>query len=146
MKPVFKFLPIIVFLVVSFSACKKYSEQTFVFTPSAPPYIAINDTTSQELAQGDTLSFDVVVRTALQQPVTVTYTIKGGFSLSGTYTLARNTVLGTIQVPIPAGTVPIGLTSVSGTLNLTTATTTSGLITVGRMSPASETFTVTVNQ
>jgi hypothetical protein len=137
---------VVLFSVVLFSGCKKYDEQTFDFSTSAPPYVALKTYTTKTVTQGGNLSFTVVVRTALQQPVTITYAITGGFSLSGTYTLARNTVEGIVTVPIPAGTIPAGSTSVSGTLNLTTATTTAGSITVGRISPTNEKFTVKVNQ
>lgn len=146
MKLNIKCLPILLLSMVLFSACKKYNEQDFDFKTSTQPYVAINDYSSQEVAQGDTLRFDVVVRTALQQSVIITYAIKGGFSLTGTYTLPRNTVEGTVVVPIPAGTVPMGSTSVDGTLNLTGATISGGSISVGRISPDTEKFSVTVTQ
>ena len=145
MKLIFKLLPVFVFSVVLLSGCKKYEEQAFDFSTSAPPYVALKTYTAKTVMEGSNLTFVVLVRTALQQPVTISYAITGGFTLAGTYTLPRNTLEGTVTVAIPAGTIPTGATSVNGTLNLTAATTTGGQITVGRIDPSNEKFSVTVN-
>lgn len=144
MKLIYKLLPVVLFSLLLFSGCKKYNEQTFDFSTSASPYLALKTYTAQTVSQGSTLSFTVVVRTAIQEPVTVTYQINGDFSLSGTYTLPRNTVEGTATVVIPAGTVPSGSSGVAGTFKLITATSANTKITVGRITPDSEKFSVTV--
>ncbi len=144
MKLIYKLLPVVLFSVVLFSGCKKYNDQTFDFSKSAPPYVELKTYDATTVVQGDTLSFSVVVRTAIQEPVTVAYKITGDFSLSGTYILPKNTLEGTITVAIPPGTVPTGSSEVTGTLKLITATSANTKITVGRISPDSEKFTVTV--
>lgn len=145
MKLIFKLLSVVLLSVALLSGCKKYEEQAFDFSTSTSPYVALKTYTAKTVRQGTNLTFIVLVRTALQQPVTISYAITGGFTLSGTYTLPRNTIEGTVTVPIPAGTVPTGTPSVSGALKLTAATTTGGTITVGRIDPTKETFSVKVN-
>ena len=145
MKLIFKLLSVVLLSVVVLSGCKKYSEQAFDFSTSAPPYVALKTYTDKFVSQGTDLKFVVLVRTALQQPITISYTISGDFSLSGTYILPRNTVEGTVTVAIPPGIVPTGIDSLNGTLKLITATTMGGQITVGRIDPSGEKFSVIVN-
>ena len=144
MKLIYKLLTMVLFSVILCSGCKKYNEQTSDFSTSAPAYIALKTYTAKTVVQGNALSFTVVVRTAIQELLTVTYQITGDFSLSGTYTLPRNTLEGTVFVVIPAGTVPVGSSGVTGTLKLITATSANTKITVGRITPDSEKFSVTV--
>ena len=144
MKLIYKLLPVILFSVVLFSGCKKYNDQTFDFSKSAPPYVELKTYDATTVVQGNMLSFSVVVRTAIQEPVTITYQITGDFSLNGTYILPRNTLEGVVTVAIPAGTVPAGSSEVTGILKLVTATSANTKISVGRISPDSEKFTVTV--
>ncbi|MBC7511465.1 MAG: hypothetical protein H7320_22375 [Ferruginibacter sp.] len=144
MKLIYRLLPVVLFSILLFSGCKKYNEQTFDFSTSAPPYVALKTYTAKTVVQGNMLSFILVVRTAIQEPVTVAYQITGNFTLSGTYTLPRNTLEGTVSVVIPPGTVPVGSSAVTGTLKLITATSPNTKIIVGRITPASEKFSVTV--
>ncbi len=145
MKSIYKYFCLALLLpLLFFTGCKKYDEQTFDFSPPVDPYLALKTYTAKTVIQGNTLSFIVVVRTAIQEPITVAYQISGNFSLSGTYTLPRNTLEGTATVVIPAGTVPVGSSSITGTLKLITATSTNTKITVGRITPDSEKFSVTV--
>ena len=145
MKLIFKLLSVILLSTVVLSGCKKYNEQAFDFSTSAPPYVALKTYADKFVIQGTDLKFVVLVRTALQQPTTISYAITGDFSLSGTYILPRNTVEGIVTVAIPPGIVPIGIDSLNGTLKLITATTMGGQITVGRIDPSSEKFSVIVN-
>ncbi len=146
MKPIYKLLSIVLFSAVLFSGCKKYDEQNFEFSPAVSPYVALKTYASKTVTQGNSFTFIVLVRTAFQEPVTITYAISGGLNLTGTFILPRNTLEGTVTVAIPAGSVPMGSSSVSGTLNLKTASKPSGPISVGRISPDTEKFYVTVTQ
>ena len=145
MKLIFKLLSLVLLSVAVLSGCKKYEEQTLDFSTTAPPYVALKTYTAKTVKQGANLTFVVLVRTALQQPVTITYAISGGLTLSGTFTLPRNTLEGTVTVAIPAGTVPTGVENVSAILKLTAATTTGGQITIGRTDPTKEKFSIKIN-
>jgi len=55
MKLIFKLLSVVLFSVVVLSGCKKYSEQAFDFSTSAPPYVALKTYTDKFVMQGTDL-------------------------------------------------------------------------------------------
>ena len=62
---IFKLLSVVLLSAVILSGCKKYDEQAFDFSTSAPPYIALKTYTDKFVSQGTNLKFVVLVRTAL---------------------------------------------------------------------------------
>jgi hypothetical protein len=127
-------------------SCKKYEEEKPDFSKSQPPYVTLKSTAAKTVKQGAALKFNVLVRTALQEDVTVSYDISGGFTKTGTFIVPRNTTDAPISIDIPAGTVPSGGVSLSGTFKILSATRPGGSLTVGRIDPAKEKFTVKVTE
>ncbi len=98
-----------------FQSCKKeYSPgNNYDFSNSLPPYVAFNKTADVSVAldadhtTAGAAAFTFITRTALQQAITVTYSVTGALTLSNqTAIIARNTTSIAISVPVPANTAP----------------------------------------
>jgi hypothetical protein len=146
MKNISIYLLVMVFAITS---CKKdYQEDTYNFYNSLAPYVELKSKTAITVTEGGSIKITAQMRTALQEPVDVNYTITGGFTNSGTIRINRNTTEGFVTIPVPVGTVPGTQTSTTAEVKLTTAKTTAsnGALTVGRTGTEKEKVAVTIKK
>lgn len=136
--------------LVAFQSCKKaYSPgDNYDFSNSLPPYITIR-TTALTVKQGATATFAFTLRTALQQPVTVVYSVSGAITLvNQTATIARDAVTGNGSFVVPANTIVAPATTATATVTLVSATTADGTkLTIGANNiAADQKFTLNITQ
>lgn len=130
-------------------SCKKAIEgDTFNFDQSLAPYVEISSKTGVKVTEGNSFNVTAVMRTAQVQPVTVTYSITGGTTpVIGIITIPANSVSARSAIPIPAGTVPAGSTTVAAVFRFTKATLPNAdTLTIGRYGAAKEVIAVTVSK
>ncbi|RZA00538.1 MAG: hypothetical protein EOP47_13695 [Sphingobacteriaceae bacterium] len=92
---------------VMFQACDKNSlGDAYENVPNPlPPYVALTSTAGIETSAGETFDVTFVVRTALQQKVTITYGVTGALTLANqTIELPRNALTVKATIAVPEGT------------------------------------------
>jgi len=134
--------------LVAFQSCKKeYSPgNNYDFSNSLPPYITIR-TSALTVKQGNTATFAFTLRTALQQAVTVVYSVSGAITLANqTATIPKNTLTANGSFVVPAGTIVSPATSATATVTLISATAADGTkLTIGANNvAANQKFTLNV--
>nr|WP_121269925.1 hypothetical protein [Pedobacter schmidteae] len=103
-------------------ACeKKGPGDNYDFSNSLPPYVALSSTTALNPVQGTPANVTFLVKTAIQQKVTITYKVEGAINLPNqTVVLDREAY--TVAVSIPtAGTIVAPATTATATLTLVSA-------------------------
>lgn len=123
-----------------FQACeKKGPGDNYDFSDSLPPYVALSSTAAKTIKEGQAGVFSFVMKSSLQQIVTVTYKVEGAVNLSNqTATIARDALTGTASVTIPVGTIVAPATSATATLTLVKAVKADGtILTLGSTNNAS---------
>ena len=136
-------------LIVAFTACKKeYQEDTHNFYNTLPPYVELKSKTTINTKEDSTIRITVQMRTALQEPVDVNYTITGSVNRQGTIRINRNTLESTVTVPVPVGTIPLTQTTGTAEVRLTTAktVTSNSPLTVGRTGTEKEKISVNIRR
>ena len=134
--------------VVFITSCDKESSGTIHdFSNTLPAYVDLTGAGSTvDVAPGDTASVTLVMRNAIQQDVTITYSVSAPVGATDqTFTIPRNLLRGTGKFKIPDDALGTSDT-VTATLNITKAATADGqLLTLGRYNdPASQTITYSI--
>ena len=134
--------------IVAIQSCKKeYSPgNNYDFSNSLAPYINIR-ATALTVKQGNTATFAFTMRTALQQTVTVVYSVTGGVTLANqTATIPRDAVTANGSFVVPANTIVLPATTATATVTLISATTADGTkLTIGQNNvAANQKFTLNV--
>lgn len=130
----------ILLLTFTLTACKKdYQGDTYNFDNSLPPYVTLNSLTAITVTQGTPAAFTFQMRTALQQPVTVTYSIMGAVSLPDQTVVIDRDKLNTVAtVNIPGNVVTSAGDTATATLTLDKAVAADGTnLTIGQNNAAS---------
>jgi hypothetical protein len=123
-----------------FASCDKESSGTINdFSNSLPAYVDLagaQDTL--EVSEGDSVALTFNMRTAIQQAVTITYSVSAPVSLTDqTVVIPRNLLKGTGSFKIPEGVVTDPSGSEYATMTVTKATTADGeSLTLGRYNDA----------
>lgn len=136
-----------VFACLFLQACdKKGPGDNYDFNNSLPPYVALSSTADVTIKQGTSGTFGFVLRTSIQQVVTITYNVTGAVNLTNqTATIARDALTGTATVNIPAGVIVAPANSATATLTVVKATKADGTsLTLGSTNNAA-TQKVTIN-
>lgn len=116
-----KLLYICLLMPLVFQSCKKaYSPgDNYDFSNPLPPYVALKSTAAITVAQGASASVPFILRTSLQQIVTVTYSVSGAVTLANqTVIIPRDATTGTATIAIPAGTIVAPATTATATVTL----------------------------
>jgi hypothetical protein len=107
-------------------ACeKKGPGDNYDFSNSLPPYVEISDKAQLKVVEGTNAVIQVRLKTAVQEPVIVSYAISGTFATSGTVTIPRDALVANVTIPIPANT------SGNATFKITDAVKGSTKLTIG---------------
>lgn len=115
-------------------SCKKKGPgDNYDFSNSLPPYVEISTKTSSTVVEGTSLAVAVRLKTAVQEPVLVNYTVSGAFSTTGTITIPRGTLTASVTLAIPSTLVPVGSPSVGASFAITGATKGSTNLTIGAL-------------
>lgn len=128
---------------------KKGPGDNYDFTNSLPPYVALSSTAAKTIKQGASGTFTFVMKTSMQQAVTVTYNVSGAVTLTGqTATIVRDALSGTATVAIPAGTIVSPATSAVATLTVVKAVKADGtVLTLGSTNnAAAQKVTINITQ
>jgi hypothetical protein len=146
MKKIFLLLAISGGLLTS---CEKEDSpgDNYDFSNTLPPYVTLSSTATKTVAQGGSTTFNFVMRTALQEAVTVYYNVTGDVNLTNqTVVIDRDKTTATASVTIPAGTITPPATTATATLTLVKAVTASGReLTIGqRNTPATQKVTINI--
>lgn len=135
--------------LLSLQSCDKDTgADGFDFSNSLPPYVALSSTAGRTISQDTTISFSFVMRTGLQQAVTVTYNVSGAVNLMNqTAVIDRNKTSVAVNVKFPDNLVVPPATSTTATLTLVKAVTADGKeLTIGQKNtPATEKVTIKIN-
>lgn len=138
--------------IFGFQSCDKDEAATegFDFSNTLPPYVELSSTAAKTVKQGASTTFTFVMRSALQQNVTVSYDVTGGgLNLTNqTVVIERNKLNAVVTVPIPANAIVAPATTASATLTLTKAVTASGAqLTIGQKNvPGAQKVTINITQ
>ena len=98
--------------VVAIQSCKKEFSpgNNYDFSNPLPPYAALGSTAAldveldPDLVTPSSADFTFVLRTALQQSVTLTYSVTGAITLSNqTAVIAKNITSVAVSIPVAAG-------------------------------------------
>jgi hypothetical protein len=102
--------------LVAFQSCKKAHSpgDNYDFSNSLPPYVAFKSTADVKVklaadhATAGSATFAFVMRTGMEQTVTVSYSVSGALTLTGqTVVIAKETVTSpNVVINVPAGTAP----------------------------------------
>lgn len=142
------FFPIILVLFVLVQSCDKEDSpgDNYDFTQSLPAYVALSSTSAKTVAQGNSTSFTFQMRTAIQQTVTVTYSVTGAVNLANqTVIIDRDKTTASATVMIPNNVITPPATSATAMLTLVKAVTADGkMLTIGSKNDAA-TQKVTIN-
>ncbi len=108
--------------VVAFQSCKKEFSpgDNYAVTDPLPPYVAFSSTAAVSVkldadhTTPGSATIEFITRTALQQDITVTYSVTGAITLTNqTAVIKKNTTSTTtvtpafsVKVPVPANTAP----------------------------------------
>ncbi|MCC8424398.1 hypothetical protein [Mucilaginibacter sp. UR6-11] len=110
-----KIIYICLLMPLVFQSCKKaYSPgDNYPIVNVLPPYAAfkslatVNVKLNADHVTPGAAAFTFLIRTALQQTVTVTYSVSGAITLTNqTAVIPRDATTVAISVPVPAGTAP----------------------------------------
>lgn len=112
---------------------KKGPGDNYDFSNSLPPYVEISSKTSSTVVEGTSLAVAVRLKTAVQEPVLVNYTVSGAFTTTGTITIPRGTLTASVTLAIPSTLVPVGSPSVGASFAITGATKGSTNLTIGAL-------------
>jgi len=120
---------IILGITVTFlAACERDDVgDTYDFSTSLPPNVELNSTVRGKtisVKEGKKFKVPVILRTSMQQAVSVNYSITGAFTQQGVLQIDRNTVTNTSKgdsILVPVGTVPVGSTTATATLRIVSA-------------------------
>ncbi|WP_316735731.1 hypothetical protein [Pedobacter aquatilis] len=133
-------------LVLLQSCEKKGPGDNYDFTNSLAPYVSLSSTAAKAIKQGSSGTFTFLVKTSLQQAVTVTYNVSGAVTLTNqTVTIAKDALTGTANVAIPAGTIVAPATTAVATLSLVKAVKEDGTVLTLGATNNSATQKVTIN-
>lgn len=119
---------------VAFQSCKKAASpgDNYDFSNSLPPYAALGSLATRTIknpTKDTTVAVAVVVRTAMQQAVTVTYSVSGAVTQTNqTVTIAKNTVSVNASVPFTKNILVAPATSITATVTLTKAVAADGTV------------------
>lgn len=147
-----KILVIISIFVIGLQACNKEDAETagLDFSNSLPPYVELASTSSKTVKQGTSTSVTFQMRTAFQQPVTVTYNVTGGgVNLTNqTATIDRNKLTTVATINIPANVIVAPATTATATLTLVKAVRADGTqLTIGQKNtPATQVVTLKITK
>lgn len=131
---------ILIIAAAFFQACDKTSPgDNYDFSNSMPPYVTISNLTERTVYQDTTLNITFQMRTALQQNVTVTYTVTGAVNLPDqTVVINRDKTTAVAPVTIPPNTITTPGDTATATLTLLKAVTDGGKnLTIGQNNVAS---------
>jgi len=129
----------ILLLSVSRVACKKdYQGETYDFSNSVEPYVTLTSTAERKVKQDTTINFTFQMRTALQQTVTVTYSVTGAINKPDqTVIIDRDKTTAVAPLVIPGNLVTAPATTATATLTLVKAVTADGKnLSIGHSIPA----------
>jgi hypothetical protein len=124
-----KIIYICLLMPLVFQSCKKaYSPgDNYDFSNPLPPYVAFKSLAAVTVKQGASATVSFLIRTALQQAVTVTYSVSGAVTLTNqTVVIPRDAVTINASIPIPAGTIVAPATTATATVTLVKATAADG--------------------
>lgn len=124
--------------VVAFQSCKKEFSpgDNYGVTDPLPPYAALGSTAAldveldPDMLTPGSADFTFILRTALQQDVTVTYSVTGAITLTNqTAVIAKNTTSVEVSIPVAAGfpVDPVTKTA-TATVTLTKAVAADGMV------------------
>ena len=128
------------------SCDKKGPGDNYDFSNSLPAYVALTSTAAKTIKEGASGTFTFTLKTAIQQPVKVTYKVEGALNLPNqTVTIAREALTSVATVTVPAGVIVAPATTATATLTLVSAATEDGnALTIGSKNDAA-TQKVTIN-
>ncbi|SMC73789.1 hypothetical protein SAMN04488101_102598 [Pedobacter nyackensis] len=129
-------------------ACeKKGPGDNYDFSNSLPPYVALSSTAAVSVKQGTAANISFLVKTAIQQQVTITYKVTGAINIpSATVVLNREAF--TVAASIPtAGSIVAPATTATATLTLVSAVKADGtVLTIGsKNDPQNQKVVINVN-
>ena len=130
----------IILVALTVTGCKKdYQGDSYNFDNSLPPYVTLSSLAAKTVAQGKSTSFTFQMRTALQQVVTVSYSISGAVTMANqTVVIDRDKTTGVATVTIPANVITAPSTTATATLTLDKAVAADGTnLTIGQNNVAS---------
>jgi hypothetical protein len=147
MKKIFFVLP--AFAVFCLTSCEQDDSpgDNYDFSSTMPAYVALSSTTAKTVRQGNSTTFTFQTRTAMQQPITVTYNVAGAVTLSNqTVVIDRDKTSAVATVNIPAGVIVPPATTATATLTVVKAVTADGIqLTLGQKNnPASQKVTINI--
>lgn len=142
----FKLIIIAFFATMLFAACDDTPEAVTDFSETLPVYVELSTKTVLAAKQGTTVSLPIRLREAQQQDVAVSYDVTGAFTTSGTATITRNSLTGSISVAIPANVVPLLSTTADAVITLKSATMGSQTLRIGHLSAAGEKRTIRISK
>ena len=130
-------------------SCEKAESpgDNYDFSNSLPPYVTLSSTAAKTVRQGNSTTVNFVMRTALQEAVTVYYNISGAVNLTNqTVVIERDKTTATATINIPAGVIVPPATTATATLTLVKAVKADGtLLTIGqRNTPATQKVTINI--
>lgn len=119
------------------SCDKKGPGDNYDFSNSLPPYVALT-TAPISVKQGTVANAPFLVKTAIQQAVTITYKVEGAINLPNqTVVLPRGVLTITAAVPTVAAIITPPATSTTATLTLLSAVKADGtVLTLGSLNNA----------
>lgn len=143
-----KYFYLLIILLGMISCSKDYQGDSFDFSNTTNPYIelkAVKIAVSAPANRDTTFSITVRLRTAIATaPTTVNYQLSGALSGTGSVVIERNKIEGTkAGIIVPAGVLPVGVTSATATVTLTSATNPNVVFDLGRNN-VGKTATVTI--
>jgi hypothetical protein len=142
----FKLLIIAFFASMMFVACDDTPEAVADFSATTPVYVELSSKAVLAAKQGTTVAVPIRLREGQQQDVIVSYDVTGAFTTSGTATIARNSLTGSISIAIPANVVPILSTTADAVVTLKSATMAGQSLRVGYLDPAAEKRTIRISK
>ena len=137
-------------MAIAVAGCKKdYQGDTYNFDNSLPPYVTLSSLSAKTVVQGKSAAFTFQMRTALQQSVTVTYSISGAVSMPNqTVLIDRDKTSAVATVNIPNNIITTPGTTATATLTLVKAVTADGTpLTIGQKNtPATQVVTIKITE
>lgn len=140
----YAYILIISFVMLTLFSCKKsYPGDSYNFTNSTLPYAELK-TKAFTVQQSKNVKITVRVKTVFAVPTTVNYNLGGVLTGTGSITIPANLTEGSASIMIPAAIVPVGETSVEGTLTLTTAQNANTQLKIGYLNSVDEVAVITI--
>lgn len=144
-----KILAIILPLALLIQSCDKDDAgmDGIDLSNSIPPYVELTSIGNTTVSQDTTLAFTFQMRTAFQEPVTVTYSLSGAINQPNkTVIIDRNKFTASIDVVIPDNIIVAPATTAQVVLTLNSAQTASGrALTIGaKNQPATQKKTINI--